>query len=68
MFIFFFSGIIPRVLSAIKVIYPSGPAHEKNSLQAYLHDFQIAPHFSDPQNASLAYLLFWFIVLYFIEK
>lgn len=71
-FIFFFSGIIPRILSGIKIAYPNDPEHEKIGLQTYLYEFQITPHFSDPRNASLAYaliyLLFWFIILYILYR
>ncbi|WP_373511167.1 acyltransferase family protein [Persicitalea sp.] len=73
MVVFFFSGIIPRALSAIKVVNPArptsgGPANDSIGLQNYLYNFQIAPHFSDPMAASLAgaliYLVIWFVILY----
>ncbi|TDB68770.1 acyltransferase family protein [Arundinibacter roseus] len=71
MVVFFFSGIIPRVLNGIKVPSPDTP-QEIIGLQSYLYDFQIAPHFSDPKNASLAgaliYLLIWFGILYFFYR
>ncbi len=67
MVVFFFSGIVPRVMSAIKIAYPNDPSHETIGLQTYLYQFQVLPHFSEPKNASLAYalcyLLFWFVVL-----
>ena len=72
MFIFFFSGIIPRILSGIKIVNPNDPEHEKITFQTYLYEFQITPYFSDPKNASLAYaliyLLFWFIILYILYR
>jgi predicted acyltransferase len=72
MVVFFFSGIIPRVLSGIKIAHPTDPAHESIGLQAYFYDFLLAPIFSDPINASLAYaliyLLLWFIILYILYR
>ncbi|MCF0057593.1 acyltransferase family protein [Dyadobacter sp. CY356] len=72
MVVFFFSGIIPRVLSGIKVAYPNDPAHEPIGLQAYFYDFLLSPLFSDPINASLAYALayltLWFVILYILYK
>lgn len=74
MVVFFFSGIIPRALGAIKIANPAGspmvggPAGDPIGLQNYLYNFQIAPHFSDPKAASLAgaliYLVIWFVILY----
>lgn len=68
MVVFFFSGIIPRAMSAIKVPHPTDPIHDPIGLQSYLYTYQIAPHFSDPKAASLAgallYLLIWFAILY----
>jgi len=67
MVVFFFSGIIPRVMSGIKITNPNDPGQEAVGLQAYLYQFQILPHFSDPKTASLAYalsyLIFWFLIL-----
>lgn len=72
MVVFFFSGIIPRVLSSIKVAYPNNPAHEPIGLQAYFYEFQLSPLFSNPINASLAYALIyltlWFVVLYILYR
>jgi predicted acyltransferase len=72
MVVFFFSGIIPRVLSSIKIDYPNNPAHEAISLQTYFYDFLLSPLFSDPKNASLAYALIylalWFVILYILYR
>lgn len=72
MVVFFFSGIIPRVLSSIKVAYPGDATHEAIGLQTYIYEFLLLPNFSDPINASLAYALtyltFWFIVLYILYR
>lgn len=71
MIVFFFSGIIPRVLSAIKIEGPEIGA-EKINLQNYIYDFNIAPLFSNPLNASLFYALsyavFWSILLWIFYK
>lgn len=63
MVVFFFSGIIPRVLGMIKV-----PLGEKTvGLQSYIYNEWIVPHFENPLNASLTgalvYLLIWFVIL-----
>jgi predicted acyltransferase len=72
MVVFFFSGIIPRVLSSIKVGHPTDPAHESIGLQTYFYEFQLSPLFSDPINASLAYALIylalWFVILYILYR
>ncbi|TKT89707.1 DUF5009 domain-containing protein [Dyadobacter frigoris] len=72
MVVFFFSGIIPRVLSGIKVAYPNDPAHEPIGLQVYFYEFKLSPLFSDPINASLAYALtyltLWFVILYILYR
>ena len=72
MVVFFFSGIIPRVLSSIKVGHPTDPAHEPIGLQTYFYEFQLSPLFLDPINASLAYALIyltlWFVILYILYR
>jgi len=72
MVVFFFSGIIPRALSGIKVPHPTDPAHDPIGLQSYLYTYQIAPYFSDPKVASLAgaviYLGIWFVILYIFYR
>lgn len=72
MVVFFFSGLIPRILSSIRLAHPADPAGEPVGLQSYLYDFQIAPHFSEPKNASLAgaliYLVIWFVILYIFYR
>ena len=64
MVIFFFSGIIPRVLGMIEVPSPAG---ESISVRAYVYDYMIVPLFENPMNASLAgaliYLVIWFVIL-----
>lgn len=72
MVVFFFSGIIPRVLSSIKVGHPNDLAHQPIGLQTYFYEFQLSPLFSDPINASLAYALIylalWFVILYILYR
>lgn len=64
MVIFFFSGIIPRVLGMIKV---SGSAGSTIGLQSYMYNNWIVPLFRNPMDSSLAaalvYLLIWFVIL-----
>ncbi|GHB51912.1 acyltransferase family protein [Persicitalea jodogahamensis] len=73
MVVFFFSGIIPRVLGSIKVNNPSTQiTDDRIGLQTYIYKFQIAPYFSDPKAASLAgalvYLAIWFLILYIFYR
>lgn len=71
MVVFFFSGIIPRTMSAIKIYGDEDPS-EPLGLQMYLYHYHILPHFSEPMNASLAYalgyLIFWFVILYILYR
>ncbi len=64
MVIFFFSGIIPRVLGMIKVPNPDGNSVD---LQSYIYNQWIVPIFESPLNASLTgalvYLVIWFVIL-----
>lgn len=78
MIVFFLSGILPRVLSSIKVANPSyfmGNLEEipqQIGLQEYLNKFCIVPYFEDPKVASLMWALlnitFWSIVLWYFYK
>ena len=71
MIVFFFSGIIPRALSAIKVVSPID-SEDKINLQKFIYDFNIVPLFSNPLNASLCYALsyavFWSIILWILYR
>jgi predicted acyltransferase len=71
MIVFFFSGVIPRVLSSIKVQSPEIPSEEIN-LQTLIYKFGIAPCFENPLNSSLAYAIsyaiFWSIILWVFYK
>ncbi|MDN3674676.1 DUF5009 domain-containing protein [Flavobacterium branchiarum] len=71
MIVFFFSGIIPRVLSSIKVQNPE-IATEQIGLQSLIYKFGIVPCFENPMNASLAYAIsyaiFWSIILWIFYK
>lgn len=78
MIVFFFSGILPRVLSSIQVANPAyiiGNLDEipkEIGLQQYLNKFCILPHFDDPKVASLIWALlnitFWSVVLWYFYK
>lgn len=71
MIVFFFSGIIPRVMSAIKIQNPEIATEEIN-LQSYIYNHNIVPIFSNPLDASLTYALvyavFWSIILWVFYK
>ena len=71
MIVFFFSGIIPRILSMILVRNPENTAEEIN-LQNYLYKFWIAPNFENPMNASLAgaliYVTIWSFILWLFYR
>lgn len=70
MVVFFFSGIIPRGLSMIKI--HNGLPNETN-LQSFIYDSLILPYFNNPKTASLiaalVYLAIWYFILrYFYKK
>lgn len=71
MIVFFFSGIIPRVLSSIKIQNPEISTEQIN-LQNLIYNLCIVPIFKNPLNASLAYALtyavFWSLILWFFYK
>ena len=71
MIVFYFSGIIPRVLSSIKVQSPE-IATEQINLQTLIYKFWIAPCFENPLNSSLAYAIsyaiFWSVILWVLYK
>lgn len=78
MIVFFLSGILPRVLSSIKVENPAYISDnleeipEQIGLQEYLNKFCIMPYFDDPKVASLMWALlnvaFWTLVLWYFYK
>jgi predicted acyltransferase len=71
MIVFFFSGVIPRVLSSIKIQNPEIIAKQIN-LQNLFYKFYIVPVFSNPLNASLTfallYAIFWSLILWGFYK
>lgn len=71
MIVFFFSGIIPRILSAIFIQNPV-IADEKISVQSYFYQYCLSPLFENPMNASasyaLIYALFWCLVLWILYQ
>jgi predicted acyltransferase len=71
MIVFFYSGVIPRVLSMIKLTDPKD-LNEHINLQAYLYEYRIARFFENPMNASLAgaltYVLIWTLILWIFYK
>jgi predicted acyltransferase len=68
MVVFFFSGIIPRVLNTIKIPVADRTSEESPGLISWIYEYGIVPLFTEPKNASLAgalvYLLIWFIILW----
>ncbi len=71
MIVFFFSGIIPRVMSSIKVQNPEVAGEEIN-FQSLLYNHWIVPCFENPLNSSLAYAIlyavFWSFILWIFYK
>jgi len=71
MIVFFFSGILPRVLTMIKVNHPELPG-EPLGFQSYLYNYGIVPLFENPLNASLTFALlyatFWSIILWILYQ
>ncbi len=63
MLVFFFSGIIPRVLGMIKI--------GEEGLTSWIYSHGIEPLFADKMNASLAgaliYVLIWAVILFFFD-
>ncbi len=78
MIVFFLSGILPRVITSIKVSNPkyfSGNLEDipqEISVQEYLNKYCILPYFDDPKVASLMWALlnisFWSVVLWYFYK
>ncbi|RYU95939.1 acyltransferase family protein [Emticicia agri] len=72
MVVFFFSGIIPRILNMIKIPVVDRTPEESPGLIAWMYEYGIAPFFSEPKNASLAgalvYVLIWFVILWFFYR
>jgi predicted acyltransferase len=72
MLVFFFSGIIPRVLNMIKIAQPENLENPETGLIEWLYTHWIVPFFSEPKNASLAgaltYLLIWFVILVWFDR
>lgn len=66
--VFFLSGLMPRIMSMIKVEMPNGKVVGS---QTWLYDTFIVPYFS-PLNASLVYavlfVLFWYVILWIMYK
>lgn len=71
MIVFFFSGIIPRVMSYIKVQSPE-IATEQINLQTLIYKYGIATCFENPLNSSVAYAIlyaiFWSCILWVFYK
>ncbi len=72
MVVFFFSGMIFRVLNAVKVDNPAEAGQETMDLVPYFYQYQIVPKFVNPMNASLAYALLylalWFVILFILYR
>lgn len=72
MLVFFFSGIIPRVLNMIKIPLAGDPEHTELGLISYVYLQVIQPYFTDLRLASLAgaliYLLIWYVILYLFKR
>lgn len=66
--VFFFSGLMPRIMNMIKVDMPDGKVV---GWQTWFYNTALVPYFS-PLNASLAYALlfisFWFVILWIMYK
>ena len=67
--VFFLSGLIPRLMTLIKV---NGPNGSRVGLKEYLYQTFIAPPFADPKNASLAgaltFVLIWCAILWWMYR
>lgn len=67
--VFFLSGLIPRILSIIKVSRADGT---EQGAREWMYQTGIVPFFSSPYNASLAgaltFLAIWFGILYWMYR
>ncbi|MCY7357680.1 MAG: heparan-alpha-glucosaminide N-acetyltransferase domain-containing protein [Rudanella sp.] len=67
--VFFLSGLIPRIMTLIKV---SGSDGSEMGSKEYLYQTFIAPLFTDPRNASLAgavtFILIWGVILWIMYR
>ncbi len=71
MIVFFFSGIIPRCMSMIKVTNPA-EINMQIDIQKYIYTNAIVPFFREPINASLTgaltYVAIWSCILWIFYK
>ncbi len=69
--VFFFSGIIPRVLTMIKVEHPELPG-QPLGFQSYFYNYGIVPFFENSKAASLTfaliYAVFWSLILWVLYR
>lgn len=67
--VFFLSGLIPRIMSMIKIALPNG---DTVGSQKWLYQSFIEPLFTDPKNASLAgaitFVLIWLGILWLMYE
>jgi predicted acyltransferase len=67
--VFFLSGLIPRIMSMIKISLPNG---DTVGSQKWLYQSFIEPLFTDPKNASLAgaitFVLIWLGILWLMYE
>lgn len=67
--VFFLSGLIPRIMTMIKI---NGPDGTEMGSKEYLYQTFIAPWFTDPRNASLAgaltLVLIWGVILWIMYR
>lgn len=71
MIVFFFSGIIPRVMSMIKITNPDDLSKQID-IQKYIYTHGIEQNFGNPMNASLVgaltYVAIWSFILWIFYK
>jgi predicted acyltransferase len=71
MIVFFFSGIIPRVLSSITIQEPN-TASEQINLHNLIYNHWLVPFFENPLNSSLAfamaYGIIWTLILWWFYE
>ena len=71
MIVFFFSGIIPKVLRMIELVNPEKPDKQIN-IQEYFYKYNIVPLFDNAKTASAAFavlnVIFWSFVLWILYR
>ncbi|RTY92385.1 acyltransferase family protein [Flavobacterium sp. GT3R68] len=71
MIVFFFSGIVSKILHAVEIKNPE-IADKQITIQDYFYSHCIVPYFSEPKSASVTFaianVVMWSLILYILYK